>query len=97
MVMGGESCSNGREFESWHHILDGHFFTYVICCIICNVFEKTKINSKEAGVGTFLFFKNGNKSFILNTSFSWFDARVIFLSCPFCKIPFAKVLEKDFH
>ena len=29
MVMGGDSCSKGREFESRHHILDGHFFTYM--------------------------------------------------------------------
>ena len=25
MVMEGDSCSKGREFESPHHILDGHF------------------------------------------------------------------------
>ena len=25
VVMGGDSCSKGLEFESWHHILDGHF------------------------------------------------------------------------
>ena len=24
---GGDSCSKGREFESQHCILDGHFFT----------------------------------------------------------------------
>ena len=24
MVMGGDSCAKGREFESQHHILDGH-------------------------------------------------------------------------
>ena len=29
MVMGGDSCFNGREFESRHHILDGHFFTHI--------------------------------------------------------------------
>ena len=29
MVMGGDSYSKGREFESRHHILDGHFFTYL--------------------------------------------------------------------
>ena len=28
--MGGDSFSKGREFESWHHILDGNFFTYVV-------------------------------------------------------------------
>ena len=25
VVMGVDSCSKGREFESQHHILDGHF------------------------------------------------------------------------
>ena len=25
MVMGGDSCSEGRGFESRHRILDGHF------------------------------------------------------------------------
>ena len=33
--------------------LDGHFFTYVFCCKFCNVFEKRKINEKEAGDGLF--------------------------------------------
>ena len=34
VVMGGESCSEGRGFESQHRILVGHFFTY-ICCKNC--------------------------------------------------------------
>ena len=25
LVMGGDSCSKGRELESQHHILEGHF------------------------------------------------------------------------
>ena len=29
MVMGGDSCSKDREFESRHRILDEHFFTYL--------------------------------------------------------------------
>ena len=29
VVMGVDSCSKGREFKSWHHILDGHLFTYI--------------------------------------------------------------------
>ena len=30
-VMGGDSCSKGHEFESWHHILDGLFSrTYLL-------------------------------------------------------------------
>ena len=31
VVMGGYSCSKGREFESRHHILDGHFFHLCVC------------------------------------------------------------------
>ena len=31
MVMGGDSCSEGRGFESQHCIQDGHFFTYICC------------------------------------------------------------------
>ena len=57
MVMGEDSCSNGCEFESWHNILDGYFFTF-ICCKNCNVgLKKTKINEKEAGFGPFFYHK----------------------------------------
>ena len=28
MVMGVDSCSKGCGFESHHHTLDGHFFTF---------------------------------------------------------------------
>ena len=53
MVMGRDSRSEGRGFESRHCILDGHFFTY-IWCINCNVCLKgLKINEKEAGIGPF--------------------------------------------
>ena len=53
MVMGGDSRSKCCGFESRHHILDGHFFTY-ICCKNCNVcLKRLKINEKEAGVGPF--------------------------------------------
>ena len=43
--------SKGREFESQHRILDGHFFTYLLVVKFVMVFVKTKINEKEAGVG----------------------------------------------
>ena len=61
MVMGGDSRSKGRGFESRHRILDGHFFTYICCknCIVC--LKRLKINEKEAGVGP--FFK---KTFLLS-------------------------------
>ena len=34
VVTGGDSHSEGRGFESWCHILDGHFFTLIRCKII---------------------------------------------------------------
>ena len=52
MVMGRDSRSKGRGFESWHCILDGHFFTY---CKNCNVrLKRPKINEKEAGLAHYL-------------------------------------------
>ena len=37
VVMGGDSCAKGLEFKSRHHILDGHFFTYlfVVKFVMC--------------------------------------------------------------
>ena len=37
LVMGGDSCSKGRELESQYHILEGHFFTYlfVVKFVMC--------------------------------------------------------------
>ena len=48
MVMGGDSRSEGRRFEFWHCILDGHFFTF-ICCKKCNdaCLKRPKINDKR--------------------------------------------------
>ena len=49
----GDWCSRGCGFESWHRILDGHFFA-LICyknCIVC--LKRPKINEKEAEVGPF--------------------------------------------
>ena len=54
MVMGRDSCSKGCGFESQHHILDGHFFTYICyknCDDVC--LKRPKINEKEVGVGPF--------------------------------------------
>ena len=57
VVMGGDSRSKGREFESWHRILDGHFFTYlfVVRFVMCD--GKDEKNEKESGVGTFFIKK----------------------------------------
>ena len=52
MVMGGDSCSEGRGFKSQHRILDGHFSHIFVIKIV--MFKKTKINEKDAGVGPFL-------------------------------------------
>ena len=53
VVMGRDSGSEGRGFESRHRILDGHFFTYICSknCIVC--LKRPKINEKESGVGPF--------------------------------------------
>ena len=51
MVMGGDSHSKGRGFESRHHILDGHF-SHIFLVKKFNVCLKSpNINEKEAGVG----------------------------------------------
>ena len=34
VVMVGDSCSKGHRFESQHHLLDGHFITFVVVKII---------------------------------------------------------------
>ena len=64
MVMGGDSCSEARGFESQGSILDGHFFTLICCknCIVC--LKRRKINEKEAGVGPFkkLLYPSLNKN-----------------------------------
>ena len=54
VVMGRDSRSEGRGFESQYHTLDGHFFTH-ICCKNCNdvCLKRPKLNEKEAGVGPF--------------------------------------------
>ena len=56
VVMGRDSRSKGRGFESRHHILDGHFSHIHSCCKNCNsvCLKRPKINEKQAGVGRFL-------------------------------------------
>ena len=56
MVMGRDSCSKGRGFESRHSILDGHFFTY-ICCKNCNVCLKRPKNKQKRCRGWPIFIK----------------------------------------
>ena len=54
MVIRGDSKSEGREFESRHRLLDGHFFTLICCKIVIVCFKKTKNELKKAEDGTFL-------------------------------------------
>ena len=56
VVMGGDSCAEGHGFESWHSILDGHFFTFFVVqnCNVC--LNRPKINNKR-GRGRPIFFK----------------------------------------
>ena len=44
VVMGRDSMSKGCEFESWHCILDGHFFTFlfVVKFEMCILKDKNK-------------------------------------------------------
>ena len=53
VVMGRGLHTEGRGFESQHHILDGHFSH--IYCKNCNdvCLKRPKINEKEAEVGPF--------------------------------------------
>ena len=53
MVMGGDSYSEGRGFDSLHCILDEHF-SQIFVVVIVMLFEKTKINEKDAGDGPFI-------------------------------------------
>ena len=64
VVMGRDSRSEGRGFESRHRILDGHFFTYICFKRNCSVcLEGPKIGEKEAGVGPFFKKKTLKGSF----------------------------------
>ena len=56
VVMGGDSHSKGRGFESRHHILDGHFFTYICCKNLKCLSEKTE-NKQKKRQGLAHFFK----------------------------------------
>ena len=52
--MGGDSCSEGRGFESQCRILDGHIFT-LICCkfVLMFVGKGPKTNKKRGRDGPF--------------------------------------------
>ena len=56
VVMGGDSCSKGCEFESRHCILDGHLFTF-ICCKNYNLCVWKDENTWRRGRGWPIFVK----------------------------------------
>ena len=59
MVMGEDSCSKGREFESWHCILDGHFShsLFIVKIVMCVWKDKHKL---KRGRGWPIFKKTPN-------------------------------------
>ena len=67
VVMGRDSRCKGIGFESWHRVLDGHFFTY-ICCKNCTdvCLKRPKMNEKVAGVGP--YFKKTNALCLVGSS-----------------------------
>ena len=55
MVMGDDSCSRGRGFESWLCILHSHDLFHIDLLLkLYSLFEKTENKQKETGVGPFL-------------------------------------------
>ena len=61
VVMGGDSCCKGHEFESWQHILDGHFFTYVFLVTFVMCVWKDE-NKWKRGWGWPIFLKKDCQS-----------------------------------
>ena len=55
MVMGGDSCSKGRKFESKHRILHGHFLHSFVVRIVMFVWKYE--NKRKRGQGGPIFFK----------------------------------------
>ena len=55
MVLGGDSCSEGRGFESWHHILDAGHFSHIFVSKIVLMFEWKDDNKQKRGRGWPIF------------------------------------------
>ena len=89
VIIGGDSCSEGRGYESQRCILKGHsIFSHIFVEGIV-MFEKTKVNEKESGDGPyknsqdctknehgFGTIKRQCKSLFLNKYFYSFTVRV---------------------
>ena len=57
MVKGGDSLSEGCEFESCRRILDGHFLTFIFCKkLYIALFEEDE-NKRKRGRGWPIFLK----------------------------------------
>ena len=69
VVMGGDSCLEGREFESHHHVLDGHFSHIFV--EKCSLFEKMKIHKKRPGDGPFFYNFAATSRWLVNQLTSW--------------------------
>ena len=54
VVIGRDSRSEGRGFESRQHILNGHFSHIFVVKIEMIFLKRLKINEKEAGIAPFL-------------------------------------------
>ena len=63
VVMGVDSRSDGRGFES-RHCMDTTFFKLICCknCIVC--LKRPKMNEKEAGDSPFFFLKKTINEFL---------------------------------
>ena len=52
--MGGDSCAKGREFDYWHHIVDGNFSNlFVVKNVICVWKDE---NKRKSDCGWPIFF-----------------------------------------
>ena len=77
VVMGGDCCYKGCEFESWHRILDGHFsHLFVEKIVICVWKDDNKLKKRprmahflEKNRGTNIF-HDQSLTFCLNLSLS---------------------------
>ena len=70
VVMGGDSCSKGCEFESWYRILDEHFaqlFVVKIVMYVCKdwpiCLKREMVVSSVTRLGDFLHFGQLFKAF----------------------------------
>ena len=68
--MGGDSSSNGRGFESKHHILDGHFSHLFVVKIVTFVWKDKNKQKKGRRDGPFF-----EKNYVNLLAYRKFNAR----------------------